>query len=116
MLRFFTFSVLVILKLLSFSCHIFPVMIFQGILCSLLSVWKVVGSCLFPQRSSTADESVCGMSYEREEVSFSSEMEGKSGPCWKPSEMRKHGSCWLKTCYLSATLTTSGEGVIPTGL
>lgn len=38
---------------------------------------------MFPQCSSTAEELVCGVGYEREEVSFSTEMEKKSSPCWK---------------------------------
>lgn len=45
MLRLFTFSVLVILKFFSSSCYMVSVVTFKGILCSLLSVWKVVGGC-----------------------------------------------------------------------
>ena len=57
---------------------------------------------MFPQHCGTADESVCGVSYEGEEVRCSTEMERKSSPCWKQSEMREHESSWLKTylCYL----------------
>jgi len=55
---------------------------------------------VFPQCGCTADESVCGVGYEGEEVNGSTEMERKSSRCWKQSGMGGHGSCWLKTPLL----------------
>lgn len=70
---------------------------------------------MFPQRGRTADEPVCGVGYEGEVVN--TEMERKSSPCRKQSEMGEHGSCWLETylCYFSTTLATAGKIVIPKG-
>lgn len=36
---------------------------------------------MFPQHSGTADEFVCGVGYEGEQVNCRTEMERKSSPC-----------------------------------
>lgn len=93
-LWFFTFSVLVILKLSSLSC-ILPVMTFQGILCWLLAVWKVVGSCLCFHSAvlhlmSDCVTVRCGLWERRSQLPHRDGEEER-----KQSEMGEGESCWL---------------------